>query len=106
MIRNSGPRCSRRRRARDEPGRSRLVRATLANTRGWAWGGPSTANGWTNSRRDRCGRPDSPQRPILLALLAAELTFRVTSNVSTRSADEALATAPDLDDHGLGNVLH
>ncbi len=79
---------------------SQLVRATLANTRGWVLG--TGAVDW-----ERVGEleaaiaavdPDSSDRPILLALLAGEVTFSGDLERVKSLADEALASARSFED--------
>lgn len=94
------------RRIRDVP---RLVRATLENTRGW-----HTAAGEVDAERVEgleaaiaAIDPDSPDRPVLLALLAAELTFSGDYSRVRALVEEALATARGLADlRPLGHVLY
>ncbi|MGH3610985.1 MAG: ATP-binding protein, partial [Pseudonocardiaceae bacterium] len=79
---------------------SQLVRATLANTRGY-----HAAAGVVDSERVdgleaaiAAVDASSPDRPILLALLAGELTFSGESERIKSLADEALASARTLED--------
>ncbi len=79
---------------------SQLVRATLANTRGW-----HAAAGVVDSERVdgleaaiAAVAAGSPDRPILLALLAAELTFSGDFERVKSLADEALASARTFED--------
>jgi class 3 adenylate cyclase/tetratricopeptide (TPR) repeat protein len=88
---------------------SQLVRATLENTRGW-----HTAAGQVDAERvDGLEASivavdgDSPDRPILLALLAAELTFSGDFERVKGLVDEALASARALADRRpLTTVLY
>jgi tetratricopeptide (TPR) repeat protein len=95
------------RRMQDGP---RLVRAVLANNRGFA-----SASGVVDDERlhaledalDAVGPDDSAQRAVLLATLAAELAFSPTDRERrVELSDEALALARRLDDPAaLSRVL-
>ncbi len=87
----------------------RLVRATLENTRGWH----SAAGEVDSDRVDgleasiAAVEPGSPERPMLLALLAAELTFSGDYRRVSDLVDEALTSARRLEDRRpLGRVLY
>jgi tetratricopeptide (TPR) repeat protein len=95
------------RRMQDGP---RLVRAVLANNRGFV-----SASGVVDDERlhaleaalDAVGPDDSAQRAVLLATLAAELAFSPTDRERrVERSDEALAIARRLDDPAaLSRVL-
>jgi class 3 adenylate cyclase/tetratricopeptide (TPR) repeat protein len=74
---------------------SQLVRATLANTRGWVVGTGAVDRERVDELEAAIAvvDPDSSDRPILLALLAAELTFSGDFGRVKSLADEALARA-------------
>ncbi|MBV9309303.1 MAG: AAA family ATPase [Solirubrobacterales bacterium] len=87
----------------------RLVHATLENTRGWH----SAAGEIDVERVDGLEASiaavdeSSPDRPMLLALLAAELTFSGDYERVSALADEAIASARELEDRRpLGRVLY
>ncbi len=88
---------------------SQLVRATLENTRGW-----HSAAGMVDSERVEgleaaiaAVDGDSTDRPILLALLAAELTFSGDFERVRALVDEALAAARTFEDRRpLARVLY
>ena len=87
----------------------RLVHATLENTRGWH----SAAGAVDAERVDGLEAsiaavgPDSSDRPMLLALLAAELTFGGDYGRVSSLVEEALATVRALDDRrALARVLY
>ena len=87
----------------------RLVRATLENTRGW-----HSAAGAVDAERVEgleaaiaAVKPDSADRPVLLGLLAAELTFAGDYQRVRALVDESLASARALEDRRpLGRVLY
>ncbi len=86
----------------------RLVKATLENTRGW-----HSAAGVVDAERVEglnaalaAVDADSPDRPLLLGMLAAELTFSGNFAHVSALVEEALADARKLGDHRvLGAVL-
>lgn len=89
--------------------RDRLVRSVLANNRGFA-----SASGTVDSERiaaiemalDAVGEDEHPDRALLLAKLAAELSFSGEWERRVRLSDEALALARRLrDPRTLSNVL-
>jgi len=95
------------RRLEDGP---RLVRAVLANSRGFV-----SASGVVDDERlhaledalDAVGPPDTPERAVLLATLAAELSFSPTDRERRVAlSDDAVAVARRLDDPAaLSRVL-
>ncbi|HET6509651.1 MAG TPA: AAA family ATPase [Baekduia sp.] len=95
------------RRRKDGPG---LIRAVLANSRGFV-----SASGVVDDERlhaleealEAVGEPDSPERAVLLATLAAELAFSPADRPRRVAlSDEALALARRLDDPAaLSRVL-
>jgi class 3 adenylate cyclase/tetratricopeptide (TPR) repeat protein len=88
---------------------ARVVRATVENTRGW-----HSAAGEVDAERVEALEaaiaavdPDYSQRPELLALLAAELTFAGDYARVSSLLDEALATVRTLEDRRpLARVLY
>lgn len=87
----------------------RLVRPTLENTRGWF-----ASAGQVDAERVRgleaaidAVEPTSPDRSVLLAILAAELTFSGDAERISGLVDEALASARSLGDRRrLAQVLY
>ncbi len=79
---------------------SQLVRATLANTRGWHAAAGAVDPERVDGLEAAIAAVDagSPDRPILLALLAGELTFSGDFERVKSLADEALAGARTFDD--------